>query len=624
MREAHVVLFLGKLFRDCPKESVMTSAEVSKRIFDFADEDLLGTVKSVDTATVLVSVSSLTHLKKMQVNRLVALMSSKPMHTLIGIVQKINRSPASSSAEPLVDVGSSGDLGELDPLVVGDSSYPIKEINLVKIVLIGTFIDKVGSKENVFRRTLETVPDIEAACFNIEGERLTSFMRVISEAGSSESQRLSIGTYTLDDDAEAFLSGNKLFQRHAVLVGSTGSGKSWTVARVLEQVAQLSNANSILIDVHGEYCPLAGKGFKRFKIAGPADLEAKSTLEDSIIYLPFWLMGYEDCVSMLVDRSDMNAPNQTMLLAKNITEAKQATLRQLKKSDVLNNFTGDSPIPFNLADVVAELEREDVKMVQGSRGEKQGEFYGKLTRLILRIRAKMEDRRLGFMFGGPEEVHSYESLQDLALALMSGTSQKPGKCGGVKIIDFSEVPSDVLPLVVGSLARLVFSIQLWTEKSKRHPIALFCDEAHLYMPEAGASDSNLSASRMFERIAKEGRKYGVGLVVISQRPSEVNRTVLSQCGNFIAMRLTNAEDQNVIRRMLPDSLAGFTELLPILDVGEALIVGDASLLPSRIRISEPRNKPESMTIPFWDRWSTEATESSIIRSVESLRKQSQS
>ncbi|MBK8092217.1 MAG: ATP-binding protein [Verrucomicrobiaceae bacterium] len=162
-------------------------------------------------------------------------------------------------------------------------------------------------------------------------------------------------------------------------------------------------------------------------------------------------------------------------------------------------------------------------------------------------------------------------------------------------------------------------------KEKRHPISLVCDEAHLYIPDACEGGSvGAAALRHFERIAKEGRKYGVGLVVVSQRPSEVNRTVLSQCNNFVALRLTNAEDQNVVRRMLPDSLGGFAELLPVLDTGEALVVGDASLLPSRIRISTPNAHPNSGTVDFWDEWAKDTSRDNVSDAVTAWRKQSMS
>jgi DNA helicase HerA-like ATPase len=193
----------------------------------------------------------------------------------------------------------------------------------------------------------------------------------------------------------------------------------------------------------------------------------------------------------------------------------------------------------------------------------------------------------------------------------------------VKIIDFSEVPSDVLPLVIGLVARIIFTVQQWTNKENQHPISLLCDEAHLYIPERTNQDAAAELGlKSFERIAKEGRKYGVSLTVISQRPSEVNRTVLSQCNNFIALRLSNAEDQAVIKRLLPDNLSGLTDVLPILDIGEALVVGDASLLPTRVIIDEPTIKPESATVKFWKEWSNDKAKQDIANAVVGLRKQS--
>jgi DNA helicase HerA-like ATPase len=228
------------------------------------------------------------------------------------------------------------------------------------------------------------------------------------------------------------------------------------------------------------------------------------------------------------------------------------------------------------------------------------------------------------MMAAPKSAQEFGWLPALAKVLMAGTRDQDDKKGGVKIIDFSEVPSDVLPLIVGRIASLIFSVQQWTPKVNRHPIALICDEAHLYIPNRNEAGSVADAAlHYFERIAKEGRKYGVGLVVISQRPSEVNRTVLSQCNNFIALRLTNAEDQSVVRRLLPDSLGGFTDLLPVLDTGEALVVGDASLLPSRIRISEPTNRPNSGTVNFWDEWAKDEKRDEIANAVAAWRRQSQ-
>ena len=489
--------------------------------------------------------------------------------------------------------------------------------------MIGTLIDKVGIKENVFRRTLETVPEIDAKCFAVEGDVSTAFMQVIANV-AGEGQKLSLGYYTLDESAEAYLNGNKFFQRHAIIVGSTGSGKSWTTARVLEQADLLPNVNALVFDVHGEYTPLAGDGIKHLRVAGPGDLGKDKGLNSGILYLPVWLLAYEALISMFVDRSDQNAPNQSMIIARTVVQMKRNFLEAKKQNKLLENFTIDSPVPFSLEDLLAELNRLNTEMVAGAKAntEKQGDFHGKLSRMIARLENKLTDRRLGFLFKFPEEAGDLSWLNELSRSLTAGTSQQPGKKGGVKIIDFSEVPSDVLPLIVSLIARLVFSLQQWTLPERRHPIALFCDEAHLFIPERAEGDAaNEVSIKIFEKIAKEGRKYGVGLVVVSQRPSEVNHTVLSQCNNLVAMRLTNAEDQSVVRRLLPDTLGGFGDVLPILDTGEALVVGDASLLPSRVRIKEPNAKPNSGTVDFWDKWSEAQYEDGINDAVTAWRKQ---
>lgn len=572
-------------------------------ILDYADEDALGRVQSVDTAVVVIRVDDVDALRALQVNRLVALQSSRAGHKLIGVIQKITRTALEDAK-----------VGDVDQ---PDAVYP--EVNLVRVALIGTLLDQDGPRANVFRRTLETVPEIDACCFALEGEKLTRFMGVISSV-TGAGQRLSLGTYTLDPNAEAFVNGNRLFQRHAIVVGSTGSGKSWTTARLLEQIAELGSANAVVFDMHGEYASMAGDSFAHFKVAGPGDVEAGRGLDEGVLHLPYWLLSYEALVSMFVDRTDQNAPNQSMVISRAIIEAKTQFLEAGGHKDVLANFTIDSPVPFSIDAVIAELDRLNSEMVPGARGEKQGDFNGKLSRLIQRLAGKRSDRRMGFLFPATGVADSYPWLDRVVTDLLAGRATRGGK-GGVKIIDFSEVPSDVLPLIVGMVARLAFSIQQWSPQATRHPVALFCDEAHLYIPQEPTSGAAENAIATFERIAKEGRKYGVGLVVISQRPAEVNRTVVSQCNNLVAMRLTNGDDQAVVRRLLPDSLGGFGDLLPVLDTGEALVVGDAILLPTRIRIAKPTNEPLSGTIDFWDRWAEDTDGAALAKAVESWRRQ---
>ncbi|MDO4921352.1 MAG: ATP-binding protein [Phascolarctobacterium sp.] len=564
-------------------------------IFEYTPEELLGTVESVDTSTVIVKVENDDKLRGLQVNHLISIQSSKIGQHLIGLVSKIIRKSAYSD--------STADL------------TPELGFNIIKVILIGTHFDREAGKENVFRRSLATIPTINAECHLIHGDRLKRFMQAISSIPEGEDAvSLQIGNYSIDEDATAWLNGNKLFQRHAVIVGSTGSGKSWCVAKILEQVAALKSADAILFDIHGEYSSLQGDNFTHLKVAGPND-----AIEEGMLFLPYWLLTYEEMLSLMLDRSDNNAPNQAMMFSSAVIDGKKEFLRNANKAEMEANITLDSPVPYSLDDLLAFLKSKDTEMVSGARSEKQGPYFGKLTRFIQRLETKQKDKRLNFMFASEKRLLNYDYMSELCSKLML-----PSIAGkkGVKIIDFSEVPSDILTLIVSLIARVIFSVQQWTNSAHRHPIALFCDEAHLYIPantEKSIDDASLVT---FERISKEGRKYGIGLVVISQRPSEVNRTVLSQSNNFIAMRLTNVDDQAVVKRLLPDSLGDYAEMLPILDIGEALVVGDASLLPSRIRVTPPDMKPRSATIDFWDEWSKESPSVDIDSAVEALRKQS--
>ncbi len=556
-------------------------------------EFLIGKVQSVDTGNVSVKVDKEELLNNVQINQIVQIRSTKTGEKIIGLISKIMRKAVADK----IDESS-------------DPDFIVE--NLIKINLVGTLIEKVGSDKNVFKRTLNTVPSINADCFLLQGNDLSTFMNIIS---SNSENPLKIGKYTISEESSANLDGNKFFQRHAVIVGGTGSGKSWTVATILEKATKLQSINSVVFDLHGEYKPLAKlDNTTLLKIAGPSD---KAT-DKNIMFLPYWLLSYEEIESMLLDRSDSNAPNQSRALFDLIIKYKKEKLEEEDQQEVLNNFTVESPISYNIDNVLSALEEKDSEMVPGARAgsEKQGALNGKLTRFIQRLKSKQSDKRLNFIFNSEDELLQYDWFISLVKNLLDFGNEK-----GLKIIDFSEVPSDILPLITGLIGRLIFSIQQWMEVGKRHPIALFCDEAHLYIPTNPKGSIEEKGLLNFERIAKEGRKYGISLVVISQRPSDVNKTILSQCGNFVAMRLTNPDDQNVIKRLFPDNLGGFSDMLPILDIGEALIVGDASLLPSRVIIDEPTIPPDSATIDFWDEWNKKKTESGIEQAVKALRKQ---
>jgi hypothetical protein len=219
---------------------------------------------------------------------------------------------------------------------------------------------------------------------------------------------------------------------------------------------------------------------------------------------------------------------------------KDKTLEDEKQKTVRATFTVDSPVPYKLTDLLAKLREDDTGMKPGSRSaEVKGDWNGKLTRFISRLEAKAEDRRYGFMFKPPDAALNYGWLARQVVSLLAPTNKRPG----IKVVDFSEVPSDVLPVVTGVFARMLYEVQFWMKPESRTPFLLVCDEAHLYLPVHEDADAiEKQALYSFERIAKEGRKYGVSLLVVSQRPSDVSRTILSQCNNFLVLRLTNDQD----------------------------------------------------------------------------------
>ncbi|MCA8456514.1 ATP-binding protein [Burkholderia multivorans] len=579
-------------------------------IFNFTDEQSLGEVRSVETSRITVRVTDGQRLQKARVGRLVAIQSMGD-EWLIGIIETVWRHP--------VDLPT---LPEAEPPV--DLSGVPQEENGLSISLVGTYRARDGQRNNTFTRAVFLLPEINRPVFPIEEKSLEVFMGILSASSKDDAVApLKVGTYTLDGKASAYIDGDKLFQRHAALLGSTGSGKSYTVASILEQAAQLPHANIIVFDLHGEYSSM--KFASHYHIASIGDLKDK---KDGAIFLPFWLLNYDEMQSLFVDRSEESAPNQASELMKQVVELKKKSIEGLGKHELLDGFTVDTPVPYKLSDLIDAIAEKDREMVPGKNGEKQGPLFGKLTRFLNRIKVKTKDRRYAFMYQAPAEYDTYEALHDLAKKLL-GTGGKNGEVHpGIKIVDFSEVPSDILPVVVGLVARVVFQIQFWSEPGgdgdERHPIVLVCDEAHLYLPSGVASIGPMEkrALENFERIAKEGRKYGVGLMVVSQRPSDVSTTILSQCSNIISLRLANKTDQAVVKQLLPESLEGLMEVLPTLDVGEAVIVGDATLLPTRIKMDKPKHEPRSATIPFWTRWAAPKAEVDLIAAVENMRRQS--
>jgi hypothetical protein len=574
-------------------------------IFTFDASHSLGKVRAVDTRRVSIQVSTDEDLRKARVGQLVALRLPGALEEwLIGIIEKVIKTPV------LEELPTAEDSDEDDLTVVALPRESV--LNTVRLTLVGN-VGLTADNRPRFSRSLVQVPEIDGDCNILRGAQLQAFMDLLSAAGKTD-HALEMGRYTIDENARAYLDGNKLFQRHASLLGSTGSGKSWTVARILEQAAQLPSANLVVLDLHGEYCRLSYA--RHLRIPGPEEL---GKTDPALLFLPYWLLNAEELQAMFIDRSEFSAHNQVMAFQDTVVAEKKKTLQALNKTQVLNAFTLDSPIPFKINAVLVELDRLNNEMVTGSSGkDKQGTFYGQFSRLLVRLNSKISDKRYGFLFQAPDSEHGYDAMAGTMKRLMDYS--EPG--AQVKVIDFSEVPSDILPVIVGLVARIMYQVQFWTDRDKRKPMALVCDEAHQYLPsKEGRNPVEQRAIESFEKIAKEGRKYGVALLIVSQRPSDVSPTILSQCNNVIALRLSNGDDQATVKRLMPESLAGLMDALPILDTGEALVVGDAVLLPSRIRIYPPTEQPHSATIDFWDEWSKKLEAPDFVKSVENMRRQ---
>ena len=584
-------------------------------VLTFDEASRLGKVASVDTTRVLIAVENAALLPRAAVGSLVAVQGTTAQEFLIGMTERVTRQLREQTAPP----------DSMSPTTLAVEVVPDDSL---RAVLLGTYRTIEGTVRNRFKRGADSFPQIDRDCYLIEGGNLQRFMGILGRE-LDESQRLELGRFAIDRSATAIANGDRFFQRHAAILGSTGSGKSCAVSLILERAHARKHANIVVFDMHGEYASLANPHAPKdgtasspiataFRIAGPGDLVKP---QENALFLPYWLLNRDEMLSMILDRSDQNAPNQAARFTNHVRELKDATLIAEEQHAVRATFTVDSPVPYKLLDLLAKLRDDDTGMKPGAnRAEIKGDWNGKLTRFISRLEAKAEDRRYGFMFKPPEVALKYDWLASQISRLLA-----PGEgMHGIKIVDFSEVPSDVLPVVAGVFARLLYDVQFWMQAEKRTPFVFVCDEAHLYLPVHEDADAvEKQALYSFERIAKEGRKYGVSLLVVSQRPSDVSRTILSQCNNFLIMRLTNDQDQNVVRRLMPDSLAGVLDGLPLLDVGEALLLGDAILLPARIKLKFPAIEPLSQTRNVWQEWGEKGPDTmAVAAAVETLRRQS--
>lgn len=542
--------------------------------------EAIGNVQNVDTQKVIVNVQKEELLNKLKINDLAILSGNNADEKLIGIVTKVSKKSIKFDETEITE------------------SIPIEySYNFCSITLVGTFYSKISpTKKNIFKRAVNTYPEINSPVYLADDDALSLIMNSLAGDLPSD-QNLKIGKYASNQSVASILDGNKFFQRHAAIVGSTGSGKSYTVANILEKADKLDYSNLIIFDLHGEYNELTYA--KQIKIS--------DTEHD--LQIPLWFFNYEEIHSLFIESSEGTSSNQRAVVIKHILEKKKDYVNDTESfsSDIV---TVDTPVPFSAKGLKEYLEIENVKEEEtgevyksgnkkGQKKTKQGQYFGKLTNLITRLQTKMDDKKYGFVFN---EEHTQKSDY-----LNRFISEIMGRDQHIKVIDLSEVPSDMLSIVIGIVTRLVYDVQFWMSPKKdetRHPLAFICDEAHLYMPRdvTKLKAVEKKSLEIFEKISKEGRKYGVSLVVVSQRPAELNTTIISQCNNIISLKITNDRDKAAVATMLTDSLVGLVEALPNLDVGECIVIGDAIKLPTKILLDKPEEEPKSSTIDFWDRW----------------------
>lgn len=447
-----------------------------------------------------------------------------------------------------------------------------------------------------------------------------------------------LGKLSMNRAIDLMINGNRFFSKHIGIVGSTGSGKSCTVASVLQDVVGISkkqnrnkgkqnNSHVLVFDIHDEYTA----AFTLHK----DESFTLSRLDIDTLQLPYWLMNSEELESMFIESNESNSHNQ-------VSQFKHAVvLNKEKYNPGIKEVTYDTPAYFSIEEVYHYLEnlnREVIGRVAGEDRPKladgqlvndraiyfdkiydfvanstaaatkatSGPFNGEFNRFVSRLEAKIADKRLRFLLNAKKADGTAHVTADFETLLKQFIGYIDR--ANVTIVDLSGVPFEVLSITISLISRLIFDfcfhyskLQHAQGKLNDIPVMLVCEEAHNYVPRDDHSAYRASR-KSIERIAKEGRKYGLSLMVVSQRPSEVSETIFAQCNNFMSLRLTNDADQNYVRRLFPDNANAITEILPNLAPGECVVVGDAVLLPAVIKMSPPDPEPHSQSVKVHKEW----------------------
>jgi len=448
-----------------------------------------------------------------------------------------------------------------------------------------------------------------------------------------------LGLLSLNKEIALKVHGDRFFSKHIAVVGSTGSGKSCTVARILHDVVGIANGDNtnlgkqnnshvVIFDIHDEYTAAFSLPKEQSFTLNRLDIDS--------LCLPYWLMNSEELESMFIESNEANSHNQ-------VSQFKQAViLNKEKHNPEISEMMYDTPVYFSIEEVrryIENMNREIIGRLDGENRPKlengtlvdnrkdyyfdsictfvppstaqatkatNGPFNGEFNRFVSRLETKLGDKRLRFLLqqsksdGSSYTTVDFEEIMKQFLGYLTKAN--------VTIVDLSGIPFEVLSITVSLVSRLIFDFCFHYSKLRHEngvlndvPVMIVCEEAHNYIPQRD-DVAYRSSRKSLERIAKEGRKYGLSLMVVSQRPSEVSETIFAQCNNFLALRLTNNADQNYVKRLFPDNTSGITDILPNLAPGECVIVGDAVLLPAVMQMPMPQPEPHSQSVCVHKEW----------------------
>lgn len=397
-----------------------------------------------------------------------------------------------------------------------------------------------------------------------------------------------IGQLAVHRNYHLSLDPRALFGRHFAIIGQSGSGKSWTVTSLIQHtIRAMPKAHIIMLDLHGEYCWKDDDG--TLHSAFPKDtVNYVDALE---LEMPYWMMTYAELVDLFIDRDDDGASMQMAFMREVLQQLKRKTAKDIGLASV----SIDTPVYFSLVEMYRQFKNANEE--RKDFGKVKGALFGQFDEFLVRMQSRFNDVRYDFLLK-PKKRNKSETLADL---LRDFIGLRSGKHTNITVIDLSSVPTDVRPAVSAQVGRLAYEFNYWNPRRREFPITLICEEAHAYIPREKGGQFE-GTKKMMERIAKEGRKYGVSIGVISQRPTELSETMLSQCSSFICLRITNPDDQAYVRGLVPEAEGDLTDILTSLGRGEALVLGEAAPLPTRVQIYRPNPEPKSNDVDYYTGW----------------------